>query len=146
MVDAQRLVIEESPESLVGGEQPRRISVFLKEDLVEPGMEEKTTPGSKVRILGVLKEVPVPLRSGGLSTRFELAVDANNLIPMEETFEELDISEEDERQILELSENPKIFDNLARSITPSIWGYEEIKKSLVLQLFSEYRKFMQTGR
>jgi len=67
MVDAQRLVIEESPESLLGGEQPRRINVFLKEDLVEPFMEEKTTPGSKVRVLGILKEVPVPLPSGAIS-------------------------------------------------------------------------------
>jgi len=63
MVDAQRLVIEESPEALVGGEQPRRMAVFLKEDLVEPMMEEKTTPGSKIKILGILKEVPVPLQS-----------------------------------------------------------------------------------
>src|SRR3989344_57421 len=35
LVDAQRLVLEDSPESLEGGEQPKRISVFLKEDLVE---------------------------------------------------------------------------------------------------------------
>ena len=32
MVDAQRLVIEESPDTLEGGEQPRRINVFLKEE------------------------------------------------------------------------------------------------------------------
>ncbi|MBM3247271.1 minichromosome maintenance protein MCM [Candidatus Pacearchaeota archaeon] len=57
MVDAQRLVIEESPESLSGGEQPRRLNVFLQEDLVEPKMEEKTTPGSRVEVIGVLKEV-----------------------------------------------------------------------------------------
>ena len=31
MVDAQRIVIEESPENLIGGEQPKRISTFLKE-------------------------------------------------------------------------------------------------------------------
>ena len=30
MVDAQRLVLEESPEGLEGGEQPRRLNVFLK--------------------------------------------------------------------------------------------------------------------
>ena len=30
MVDVQRLVIEESPDTLEGGEQPRRINVFLK--------------------------------------------------------------------------------------------------------------------
>jgi len=145
MVDTQRLVIEESPESLSGGEQPKRINVFVKEDLVEPRMEEKTTPGSRVKVIGVLKEVPVPLHSGGLSTRFELAIEVNNLIPLEETFEELDISEEDERQILELSQDPKIFDKLSQSITPSIWGYGEIKKALVLQLFSGVKKINPNG-
>ncbi|MCK5043423.1 minichromosome maintenance protein MCM [Candidatus Pacearchaeota archaeon] len=146
MVDTQRLVVEESPESLSGGEQPKRINVFVKEDLVEPKMEEKTTPGSRIKIIGILKEVPVPLHSGGLSTRFELAIEANNVIPMEETFEELDISEEDEKQILELSQDPNIFNNLARSITPSIWGYEEIKKSLVLQLFGGVQKVHADGQ
>ncbi len=146
MVDTQRLVIEESPESLSGGEQPKRINVFVKEDLVEPKMEEKTTPGSRIKVIGILKEVPVPLHSGGLSTRFELAIEVNNLIPLEETFEELDISEEDERQILELSEDPKIFDKLAKSITPSVWGYKEIKKSLVLQLFGGVQKTHTDGQ
>jgi len=146
MVDTQRLVIEESPESLSGGEQPKRINVFVKEDLVEPRMEERTTPGSRAKIIGVLKEVPVPLSTGGLSTRYELAVEANNLIPMEETFDDLDISDEDERQILELAEDPKIFDKLALSITPSVWGYEEIKKSLVLQLFGGVPKVHTDGQ
>jgi len=146
MVDTQRLVIEESPESLSGGEQPKRINVFLKEDLVEPKMEEKTTPGSRVKIIGVLKEVPVPLSSGGLSTRFELAIEVNNIIPLEETFEELDINEEDETQILELSQDSRIFEKLARSITPSVWGYEEIKKSLVLQLFGGVQKVHADGQ
>jgi replicative DNA helicase Mcm len=146
MVDTQRLVIEEAPESLLGGEQPKRINVFLKEDLVEPKMEEKTTPGSRVKIIGVLKEVPVPLNTGGLSTRFELAIEANNIIPLEETFEELDIGEEDEKQILELSQDPKIFDKLAASISPSVWGYEEIKKSLVLQLFAGVHKVHADGQ
>lgn len=146
MVDTQRLVVEESPESLSGGEQPKKINVFVKEDLVEPKMEEKTTPGSRIKVIGILKEVPVPLSTGGLSTRFELAIETNNIIPLEETFEELDISEEDERQILELSEDPKIFDKLARSITPSVWGYEEIKKSLVLQLFGGVQKVHADGQ
>ncbi|MCK9595767.1 minichromosome maintenance protein MCM [Candidatus Pacearchaeota archaeon] len=146
MVDTQRLVVEEAPESLSGGEQPKRINIFVKEDLVEPKMEEKTTPGSRIKVIGVLKEVPIPLQSGGLSTRFELAIEANNVIPLEETFEELDITDEDEKQILELSEDPMVFDNLARSITPSIWGYEEIKKSLVLQLFSGVQKVHKDGQ
>ena len=146
LVDTQRLVVEESPESLSGGEQPKRINVFLKEDLVEPKMEEKTTPGSRVKITGILKEVPVPLQSGGLSTRFELALEANNIIPMEETFEELDINEEDERQILELSQDPGVFEKLSKSIIPSVWGHDEIKRSLVLQLFGGVKKVHADGQ
>ncbi len=146
MVDTQRLVIEEAPESLSGGEQPKRINVFVKEDLVEPKMEEKTTPGSRIKVIGILKEVPVPLNSGGLSTRFELAIETNNIIPMEETFEELDISEEDETQIIELSQDPEIFKKMALSISPSVWGYEEIKKSLILQLFSGVKKVHADGQ
>ncbi len=140
MVDAQRLVIEESPESLSGGEQPRRVNVFLKEDLVEPRMEERTTPGSKIRVFGILNEVPVPLPTGNVSTRFDLAIDANNVIPLEETYEDLKISEEDELQIKELSLDPHVFKKLAENIAPSIYGYEEVKQALVLQLFGGVRK------
>ena len=139
MVDAQRLVIEESPDSLDGGEQPRRMNVFLKEDLVDPKMEGKTTPGSRVKIHGVLKEVPVPLTTG-ISTRFDIAIEANNTISMEESFEDLDINEEDERQIKELSVDPKIYDRLGKSISPSIYGFDLIKKAVLLQLFGGVKK------
>lgn len=145
MVDTQRLIIEESHESLSGGEQPKKMDVFVQEDLVEPKMEEKTTPGSKVRAIGVLKEVAVPLQTGGLSTRFGLCINANNLIPLEETFEEVEMNDEDETQILELSQMPNIFDKLAESIAPSVWGYEEIKKSLILQLFGGVKKELSDG-
>jgi len=145
MVDAQRVVVEESPESLVGGEQPRRISVFLKEDLVEPKMEERTTPGSKIRVIGVLKEVPKLSRTGSILTRYDIAIEANHLIPLEETFEELAIDEEDERQIRELAADPKVFEKFIESIAPSIYGYEEIKKSLVLQLFGGIKKTRADG-
>jgi len=145
MVDAQRLVIEESPDSLSGGEQPRRLSIFLQEDLVEPKMEKRTTPGSRIHVIGVLKEVPVPLQTGSISTTFDLAIEANNIIPLEETYEEIKISEEDERQILELAADKDLFEKLKQSIAPTIWGYDEIKKSLVLQMFGGVRKENQDG-
>ncbi|MEM4152653.1 MAG: minichromosome maintenance protein MCM [Candidatus Pacearchaeota archaeon] len=145
MVDAQRLVIEESPESLKGGEQPRRISVFLKEDLVEPKMEERTTPGSRIRVIGLLKEVPIPLQSGAISTRFDFAIEANNIIVLEETFEELEISEEEERQIKELAADPEIYKKLALSIAPSVFGYEQIKLGIALQLLGGVKKRRSDG-
>ncbi|MDP3881714.1 MAG: minichromosome maintenance protein MCM [Nanoarchaeota archaeon] len=145
MVDTQRLVIEESPDALEGGEQPRRINVFLKEDLVEPKMEERTTPGSKVKIYGVLKEVPVPLQTGSISTRFDIAVEANNVIPLEETFENLDVSEEEAEQILELAANPNVFKRMTESIAPSIYGFDLIKEAVLLQMLGGVKKVKSDG-
>lgn len=145
MVDTQRLVIEESPDSLEGGEQPRRISVFLQEDLVDPKMEERTTPGSKVRIFGILKEVPIPLKTGSISTRYDIAVEANNIVPLEESFEDLQISEEEEEEILELAANPNLFRRLSQSIAPSIYGFDLIKEAVLLQLFGGIKKVKSDG-
>ena len=145
MIDTQRLVIEESPDSLDGGEQPRRINVFLQEDLVDPKMEERTTPGSKIKILGILKEVPVPLQTGSISTRFDIAIEANNIIPLEESFEDLNITEEEIDQILELAADPKIFEKLSKSIAPSIYGFEKIKEAVLLQLLGGIKKKKSDG-
>ena len=145
MVDTQRIVIEESPDALEGGEQPKRINVFLKEDLVDPRMEERITPGSKVKIFGVLKEVPVPLQTGAISTRFDIAIEANNTITLEETFEDLNISEEEVKEILELAADPNILQRLVRSIAPSIYGFDKIKEAVLLQLFGGIKKLKSDG-
>ncbi|MBU0906757.1 MAG: minichromosome maintenance protein MCM [Nanoarchaeota archaeon] len=145
MVDAQRLVIEESPDTLEGGEQPRRINVFLKEDLVDIRMEKHTTPGSRVRVHGILKEIPVPLQTGAISTRFDHAIEANNLVSTEETFDEIEMTEEDERQILEIAADPKVFERLSKSIASSIYGFDQIKEAVLLQLFSGVKKKKSDG-
>lgn len=144
MIDVQRIVLEESPDMLEGGEQPRKINVFVKEDLVEPKMEEKTTPGSKIKIYGVLKEVPMPLKTG-ISTRYDIAVESNNIIPLEETLEDLKITEEDIKQILELAADPNIFGRLSQSIAPSIYGFEDIKEAVLLQIFGGVKKTKSDG-
>jgi DNA replicative helicase MCM subunit Mcm2 (Cdc46/Mcm family) len=82
MVDAQKIIVEEIPENLFVGDEPRSIEVFLKEDLTSPQIEEKTIPGSRVKIFGILKEVPILIQSS-ISTRFNLIVDANNIIHLE---------------------------------------------------------------
>src|SRR3989338_7770606 len=93
LVDAQGLVLEEAPESLEGGEQPKRMNVFLKDDLVSPLSEKKTSPGSKIKVVGMIKEVPIILRTGTTSTRFDLLIEANYVEAVEETFYEIEISE-----------------------------------------------------
>jgi len=145
LVDAQRLVIEESPDKLVGGEQPKRLSVFLKEDLVEPIMEKKTTPGSLVRVFGIIKEVPVFLKTGAQSIRYDLMMDSNFIEPVEETFEELEINPADEEKIIDLSKDPDIYSKFIRSMAPTIFGHHDIKEALVLMLVGGVKKERRDG-
>ncbi len=145
LVDAQKLVIEEAPEDLDGGEQPKRINVFLKNDLVSPISDRKTNPGSKIVVTGVLKEVPITLASGGKSTRFDLMIEANYVAPIQEEFATLEISEEEKQKITEMSKDKDIYNNIITSMAPTIYGHDRIKEALTLQLFGGTRKSQSDG-
>lgn len=140
LVDAQGIVLEEVPENLEGGEQPKRVNILLKDDLVSPLSEKKTNPGSKIKVIGIIKDVPIILRSGSKSTRFDLMIEANYIESVEETFYEVEISKEEEQKIIELSKNPDLFAKLVNSTAPSIYGYEKVKEALLLQLVGGVRK------
>lgn len=145
MVDAQVLTIEEASDNLHGGEQPKRMTIFLKEDLVDPNMEMRTTPGSRIKVIGILKEIAITSSSGAMLTRFDLAVESNNIIPLEESFEDIDIDEEDEQTIKELAGNPEFMKKMVDSIAPSIWGHRDVKKALAFQLFGGVKKTRSDG-
>jgi len=140
LVDAQGIVLEEVPESLEGGEQPKRINILLKDDLVSPLSEKRTNPGSKITIVGTIKEVPIILKTGSKSTRFDLMIESNYVGSIEESLYEIDITPEEEQKILELSKEPNLFAKLVESAAPSIYGYEKVKESLLLQLVGGVRK------
>ncbi len=145
MIDAQKIVLEEAPEELEGSEQPKRLDVFLKSDLVSPMSEKKTNPGSKNIITGVLKEVPIIARDGGKLTRFDLMLEANHVESVAEDFTELEITPEEIKDIKELSEDPKLTKRLINSVAPSIYGHDKVKEALILQLFGGVRKKKDDG-
>jgi replicative DNA helicase Mcm len=140
LVDAQGIVLEEAAENLEGGEQPKRINILLKEDLVSPLSERKTNPGSKISVTGVIKDVPIIMRTGSKSTRFDLIIESNYVVALEETFSEIDITDEEEGKIKDLAADPKVNSRLVNSIAPSIYGYDSIKESLLFQLLGGVRK------
>ncbi|RZD31991.1 MAG: AAA family ATPase [uncultured DHVE6 group euryarchaeote] len=143
--DVQQLVVEEPPESLEGGAQPKRIRCILHDDLLEPGLERNRFPGNKIKIVGIVKEVAITTRTGAQSTKFDIILEANSVESMEEEFEELDVNSEEIDEILKLAKDPKIYEKLIQSIAPVIYGYEEIKESIVLQLFGGIRKVKNDG-
>jgi len=128
-IDIQRMEIQESLEILKGGEQARKVEIWTEED-----MTDRVTAGDKVIVNGILRLLPPPKQKGTGSVYFRF-LDANYIEPVEKEFEELDISEEDMKEILKLSKDPKIYDKLIDSIAPSIYGYREVKEAIVLQLF-----------
>jgi len=140
MIDAQKIVLEEAPEDLEGSEQPKRLDIFLKADLVSPMSEKRTNPGSKNIVTGILKEVPILAKDGGRLTRYDLMLEANYTESVAEDFTELNITPEEIAEIKEISDDPKLFKKLINSVAPSIYGHEKVKEALILQLFGGVRK------
>lgn len=143
-VDTQKIVVEENPEILEGGEQPKRIDVYITEDLVDPKIEKNITPGSKVMLVGIIKETPVTV--GGVQlTKFDIMIDGNYIESVEREFEDIEITKEDEKKIRDLARNKNLFQILINSIAPTIYGYDKIKQAVILQLFSGVKKRRPDG-
>jgi replicative DNA helicase Mcm len=134
LYDARWIVLEE-PFELVSGERPGEISIYLKEDLTSPEMQRKTDPGNRLRVTGILKEIKRTYR-GKVRTQMDIYLEANHVEPTEIEWEEIEITKEDEKRIEELASDPEIYQKLVASIAPSIFGLEEIKEAILLQLFS----------
>ncbi|MHC1611350.1 MAG: minichromosome maintenance protein MCM [Candidatus Methanospirareceae archaeon] len=129
-VNAQKIRLQEFPEDLRGGELPQALDVNLEDDICG-----EVAPGDRVIVTGILRSYQRVTQSGK-KPFFDIYLDGNSLELKEEEFEEIEITEEDERAIMELKDQPDVYEKLVRSISPSIYGYDEIKEAMVLQLFS----------
>ncbi len=145
LVDAQMMVLEEVPEQLEGGEQPKRMNILLKNDLVSPLTEKRTNPGARVQVVGQVKEFPVFLKTGGQSIKFDLFIEANQIESVEEDYTEINISAPELKEIKDLSKDPALMKKIVNSMAPSIYGHEKIKEALALQLAGGVRKRRDDG-
>ena len=138
-IDSQKIEIQENPEGLRGGAQPERISAYLEDDLV--GM---LAPGDRVIVNGILHSQQ--RRRGPLRlTSFNKAMDAYSTERQELAFEEVEVTPEDEEEILKISKDPDIYNKMRQSIAPTIYGMDVEKEALVLVLFSGLSKKMPDG-
>jgi len=143
LVDGQGLVLEESPDDLDGA-QPKRLNIFLKDDLVSPISEKRSSPGARVRLHGWLTEVPITLRTGGQATKYDLILEANYIEPLDEDIIDIKINEEELEEIKNIAKNNPLT-ALSKSIAPSIFGHDKVKEALVLQLAGGCRKVRPDG-
>ena len=128
-IDSQNISIQERPEDLPPGQLPRSIHVELKDDLVDIAR-----PGDRITLTGFIKLLPRYGRGGELRT-FDIQVDASYTEISGREMDLMEISPEDEEEILEVAKDPWVFQKLMGSMAPSIYGYEHIKESILYLLF-----------
>ncbi|KAA0005907.1 MAG: minichromosome maintenance protein MCM, partial [Thermoplasmata archaeon] len=138
-IDSQKIEIQENPEGLRGGAQPERISVYLEDDLVG-----EIAPGDRVIVNGILHSMQ-RRRGTYRLTAFDKTMDAISVESQELAFEEVEVTSEDEKEILRVSKDPDLYKKMKESIAPTIYGMDVEKEALVLQLFGGLAKEMPDG-
>ena len=127
----QKIAVQDPLEKLKGSTPTWQLEVWLEDDLVNT-----VIPGDRVEITGILRIRPRRNQRGKEDKMlYTMFFDAVSVQHKQKEFAELEISQEDEERIKELGSDPHIFENISKSIAPSIFGYEEIKKALTLALF-----------
>ncbi len=138
--DWQKVRIQESPDELPPGQMPRSIDIILEGDIVDI-----SRPGDLVKVTGILETTPDFARRGGRLATFNIFIEANGVEVSEKEHEQIEISEEDEKQIRELADDPYVHERIVASIAPSIHGHTTIKESIALLLFGGVSKTLADG-
>ncbi|MGB9703509.1 MAG: minichromosome maintenance protein MCM [Candidatus Micrarchaeia archaeon] len=125
-INLQKAEIQDPLERLRGGSPASHLEIWMEDDLVNT-----IVPGDRVLVHGILRIKPQKVQSKVYST----FLDVVSIKKLQKEFEEIELTPEEERRIIELSKDPNIFEKIAASIAPSIYGYNEIKRAIALQLF-----------
>eukprot|EP01080_Neovahlkampfia_damariscottae_P010059 gene10059-2482_t len=145
-IDQQTLKLQELPENVPTGEMPRSLILTIDGHLVE-----KASPGSRIEIVGIYStfqgqgkkkdKASVSLRYpyvrviGIQSTDIDSSLGRNIL----------HFTKEEETKIIQRSNDPNIYETIARNIDPAIFGLDDIKKAIACELFGGSRKILQDG-
>ncbi|KAK4832841.1 hypothetical protein QYF61_025861 [Mycteria americana] len=147
-VDFQVLKLQESPDAVPHGEMPRHLQLYCDRYLCD-----KVVPGNRVTIMGIYSikksgqsknrsrdNVGVGIRSAYIRV-VGIQVDvegsghsfAGSVTPQEE------------EELRRLAAMPNIYETIAKSIAPSIYGSTDIKKAIACLLFGGSRKRLPDG-
>ena len=128
-VDHQLITIQERPESAPAGQMPRSCDVIADYDLADT-----CKPGDRVKVYGVYRILSGRI-TGSSSGIYRAMIIANNIEVTNQTVA-LELTDNEIQQIQKIAHDkgPSVTNLLSRSIAPSIYGHEQIKKSLLLLL------------
>ena len=136
--DYQTVLLQEPPERTPLGQLPRSVEVVLEGDLVD-----KVKPGDRIQVNGIFKSISTMSTSSSGNVRTVLI--GTNVQIINNDVQQNEFTGEDLRKIKELSRKKEVFEILSNSIAPGIYGHEDIKKALVLQLLGGNETNLEDG-
>ncbi|TPX51817.1 hypothetical protein SeMB42_g00520 [Synchytrium endobioticum] len=162
--DKQVAKMQETPDETPDGQTPYTCALYLYDDLVDVAK-----PGDRLEITGIFRGVPVRInaRQRTVKSLFKTYLDVVHIKKTDKKrlgvdksiqaeneysvdFEEGDRLRNDdadlEERIHRIASQRDLYELLARSIAPSIFGLDDVKKGVLLQLFGGDNKFSETKR
>ena len=141
--DVQKIIIEEDREEIGSEQTPERKLVTLTRGLTNPELTKKIQPSGKLRVIGIVNEE----QKNPEKPEFYTYVEANNIEFINE--EKIILSKEDLIEIDKVAKTDTVMEDMARSISPTTHGMEDIRKAIFLQLIGAehvYEKNMLVER
>nr|POE47973.1 dna replication licensing factor mcm4 [Quercus suber] len=161
--DKQVIKLQETPDSVPDGQTPHSVSLCAYDELVDV-----CKAGDRVEITGIFRcnQVRVNPRQRSVKNVFKTYVDCVHIQKVDKrrmgidpstldeeladavagTVEETrKVSEEEEAKIRAVAARPDVYELLARSLAPSIYEMEDVKKGILLQLFGGTNKSFEKG-
>ncbi|KAG0367465.1 putative ATP dependent DNA helicase [Gamsiella multidivaricata] len=140
-LEFQEVKIQELTHQVPVGHIPRSIKVHLF------GVMTRTmNPGDTVAVSGIY--VPIPytgfqaMRAGLLTDTY---LECHHVEQSKKQYSEMTISSEVQEELEEMAQDPDVYNKLARSIAPEIYGHEDVKKALLLLMIGAPTKIMGDG-
>eukprot|EP01039_Chlorochromonas_danica_P000197 gene197-207_t len=137
--DYQSIVLQEMPEKSRVGQLPRSVDVILEHDLVD-----RVKPGDRVLCVGVYRSLPFQ-SNGQTNGLFRTVLICNNVSVIGKEVGAVRLTGNDVKNIRDISAREDVLDVMARSLCPSIFGHDYIKKALILQLLGGCERVLENG-
>lgn len=131
------------------GEMPRSITMSVDRRLVD-----RANPGTRVTVTGIMQIMTQQGKgNSGTSAKDATRTPYLQVLGLRHGFEQrtaeneslTEFSQAEEEEFMELSRDPRLLERLTKSIAPSIFGSEDVKKAVSCLLFSGSRKELNDG-
>lgn len=141
--DHQMISIQEMPERAPPGQLPRSVDVVMDDDLVD-----QVKPGDRIQLVGMYKSLGNRVGQSNTST-FRTLMIGNYVYVLSNKagggISQLPLTDLDIRHINKIARRDEVFDLLAQSLAPSIFGHEYLKKAVLLMLLGGQEKNLANG-